>query len=114
MARKSRRTLEALAEDEAASRAEPESEDELDEGPSRTQRKNASQELTRLGEGLLTLRPAKLAALALPDRLLEALTEAKRLKSFGAKRRQALFIGKLMRKLDPAAVAAIRKALDLQ
>ena len=110
MARKSRRKLAAL-EQQAAAPDEPE---ELDEGPSRTQRKNASKALTRVGEGLLTLRAEKITALDLPDSLLAALTEAKRLTTFGAKRRQAQFIGKLMRKLDLTTVAAIRKALDLQ
>jgi len=114
MARKSRRTLEALEEKEAAAGDEPEGEDDVDEGPSRTQRKNASKALTRLGEGLLTLRAEKAAALDLPDSLLAAIKEAKRLTSFGAKRRQAQFIGKLMRKLDPTTLAAIVKALDLQ
>jgi ribosome-associated protein len=113
MARKSRRKLAAL-EQEAAAADEPENDDELDEGPSRTQRKNASKALTRLGEGLLSLRSQKIEALDLPDSLLAALAEAKRLTSFGAKRRQAQFIGKLMRKLDLTTVAAIRKALDLQ
>ena len=87
----------------------------LDDGrPSRTERKNATQALTRLGEGLLTLRHEKLAALALPDRLLEALAEAKRLTSFASKRRQVRFIGKLMRDLDETAVARIRKAVGPQ
>jgi len=85
-----------------------------DEGPSRTARKNASEELQRLGEQLVTLRPVLLVALALPERLHEALTEAKRLTNFGAKRRQAQYIGKLMRKLDPESLEAIRKALRPQ
>jgi ribosome-associated protein len=85
---------------------------EADDGPSRTQRKNASLELTQLGEQLLGLRAERLDELALPERLQEALAEAKRLTSFGAKRRQALYIGKLMRKLDDEAVAAIRKAVE--
>ena len=58
------------------------------------------------------LRSEQLAALALPERLEEAIAEARRLTSFGAKRRQTLFIGKLMRKLDEEQVAAIREALQ--
>ena len=38
--------------------------------------------------------------------------EAKRLKSFGAKRRQAQYIGKILRKLDEEMLAAIRKAVE--
>lgn len=87
--------------------------DDLDSSePSRSARKRASHELTKLGEDLLTLRAERLAALPLPERLQEAIAEAKRLKSFGAQRRQAQFIGKLMRKLDEESLAAIRKVLE--
>lgn len=82
------------------------------ERPSRTARKNASKELTRLGEDLLALRAERLAGLPLPERLLDAITEAQRLKSFGAKRRQAQFIGRLMRELDHDVVVAIRAAVE--
>jgi ribosome-associated protein len=85
---------------------------EVQEGRGRSARKRASHEITRLGEELLTLRPQQVAALALPERLEDAITEARRLTSFGAKRRQAQFIGKLMRKLDEEQLAAIRKVLE--
>jgi ribosome-associated protein len=98
--------------DEPVTAAEPD-EVEAEEGRGRSARKRASHELTRLGEQLLTLRPQQVAALTLPERLEEAVAEARRLTSFGAKRRQALFIGKLMRNLDEESVAAIRKALEL-
>jgi ribosome-associated protein len=85
---------------------------EVQEGRGRSARKRASHELTKLGEQLLELRAEQIAALALPERLEEAVVEARRLTSFGAKRRQVLFIGKLMRKLDEESIAAIRKALQ--
>ena len=85
---------------------------EEQEGRGRSARKRASHELTKLGEQLIALRPDQLAALALPEWLEEAVVEARRLTSFGAKRRQTQFIGKLMRKLDEESVAAIRKALQ--
>lgn len=93
--------------------ADAEQPDELEEqeGRGRSARKRASHELTRLGEELLKLRPDQFAALELPERLEEAVAEARRLTSFGAKRRQMLFIGKLMRQLDEAAVAAVRSAV---
>jgi ribosome-associated protein len=50
--------------------------------------------------------------LTLPDWLEEAIVEARRLTSFGAQRRQAQFVGKLMRKLDEEPLAAIRKELE--
>ena len=97
--------------EEPADEAEPD-EPEEQEGRGRSARKRASHELTKLGEQLIALRADQLAALALPEQLEEAVVEARRLTSFGAKRRQTLFIGKLMRKLDEDSVAAIRKALQ--
>jgi ribosome-associated protein len=91
--------------------AEGADEHEVQEGRGRSARKRATHELTRLGEELTGLRPEQRAALALPERLDEAVAEARRLTSFGAKRRQMLYIGKLMRQLDEAEVAAIRTAV---
>jgi ribosome-associated protein len=103
MARKPRhRDLDAVAGDE------PFAEDE----PSRSARKRASHELKRLGAELIELKPERLAALPLPERLLEAIAEARRLTSFGARRRQAQFVGRLMRQLDEEALAAVRGALQ--
>lgn len=81
------------------------------EEPSRSARKRQSHELRDLGVELLQLRPDRLAALALPSHLLEAVNEARRLRSFGAQRRQAQYIGKLIRKLDDDELAVIRKAV---
>jgi ribosome-associated protein len=44
--------------------------------------------------------------------LQEAVEDARRLRSFGAQRRQAQYIGKLMRGLDEDVLAAIRKVLE--
>ena len=103
MARKDRYEEPAAAE-------QPDDVEEQ-EGRGRSARKRASHEITQLGEELVALRPEQVAALALPERLEDAIAEARRLTSFGAKRRQMLFIGKLMRHLDEAAVAAIRRAV---
>ncbi|HEX5806161.1 MAG TPA: ribosome biogenesis factor YjgA [Macromonas sp.] len=81
---------------------------------SRTDMKKISDHLQSLGEQLLTLRKGLLEKLALPDRLLDALTEAKRITNFEGKRRQMQYIGKLMRKLDESTVQAIEAALDVQ
>ena len=86
-------------------------EPEDDDKPSRSARKRMSHDLRRLGEELVTLRPERLVALPLPERLHEAIAEARRLTSFGARRRQIQFVGKLMRQLDEESVAAIREAL---
>ena len=56
--------------------------------------------------------PADLCAgLPLPDTLREAILDAQRMKSFGAKRRQVQFIGKQMRRLTPEALDEVRAAL---
>ena len=52
--------------------------------------------------------------LALPERLVEAIAEAKRITNFEGKRRQMQFIGKLMRLQEPETHDAIRAALAEQ
>jgi ribosome-associated protein len=79
--------------------------------PSRTELKRESDELQKLGESLLTLRADLMAKVDLPEKLVEAVAEAKRITNFEGKRRQMQFIGKLMRKLDEDAVEAVRAAL---
>ncbi|MBH1979255.1 MAG: DUF615 domain-containing protein [Comamonadaceae bacterium] len=81
---------------------------------SRTDLKRESDELQELGKELLTLRADLLTRLDLPDKLAEALREARRITNFEGKRRQMQFVGKLMRKLDPEAVQAVRDALTEQ
>ena len=78
---------------------------------SRTDLKRESTELQKLGEELLNLRTDLLSKLDLPDKLLEAMAEAKRITNFEGKRRQMQFVGKLMRQLDPAVLDAARAAL---
>ena len=81
---------------------------------SRTDLKRESTELQKLGEALLTLRADLIARLALPEKLLDGLAEAKRITNFEGKRRQMQFIGKQMRLLEPEVVDAIRTTLDEQ
>ena len=77
----------------------------------RTDLKRESTEVQKLGEDLLTLRKELITRLDLPEKLVEALAEAKRISNFEGKRRQMQFIGKLMRKLEPEKHEAIRTAL---
>lgn len=81
---------------------------------SRTELKRESAELQKLGEELLTLRTDLLNALDLPEKLAEALVEARRITNFEGKRRQMQFVGKLMRQLEPETLAAVRTALQEQ
>ena len=70
--------------------------------------------LQDLGKDLLTLRSDLFNRLQLPEILVNALTEAKRITNFEGKRRQMQFVGKLMRRLDEGEVAAINAALTEQ
>ena len=63
-------------------------------------------DLQALGVALLKLPDAQLDALAMPDKLREAVREGKRIKSHEAKRRQLQYIGRLMREVDPAPLRA--------
>lgn len=81
---------------------------------SRTDLKRESDALQDLGKDLLTLRADLFAGLALPDKLADALAEARRITNFEGKRRQMQYVGKLMRKLEPEQVEAARAALDVQ
>ena len=80
----------------------------------RTDLKRASTEVQKLGEDLLTLRTDLMARLALPEKLVDAVADAKRITNFEGKRRQMQYIGKLMRGLDDEQLAAVRAALDEQ
>jgi ribosome-associated protein len=82
--------------------------------PSRSDLKKESEELQKLGADLLTLRSDLFNKLDLPDKLVEAMSEAKRITNFEGKRRQMQFVGKLMRALDERVIDAARQALDEQ
>ena len=79
--------------------------------PSKTQLKAEADEKQALGEALLTLRADLMARLDLPEKLLDALIQARRITNFEGRRRQMQFIGKLMRPLD---AEPIRAAIDEQ
>ena len=82
--------------------------------PSKTDLKRESDQLQALGEQLLGLRPDLFKPLPLPEKLADALAEAKRITNFEGKRRQMQFIGKLMRLLEPEVLEAVRQALEVQ
>ena len=72
---------------------------------SKTRAKAADSAKQDLGAVLMTLPPKRWAAFDLPEILIDALTEAKRITDFEGKRRQMQYIGKLMRKVDADALA---------
>jgi ribosome-associated protein len=69
--------------------------------------------LQDLGESLVDLDPAHFARIAaeaaLPERLVDAIVEARGIRAWGGRRRQLQFVGKLMRDVDPEP---IRRRLD--
>jgi len=75
-----------------------------DDLPSKTQRKKQMHELQALGAALVELNEAQLASVELPERLLDAVQDARRMSKFEARRRQLQYIGKLMREVDPEPI----------
>lgn len=86
-------------------------EDDLEElPPSKTKIKKQMIELQELGEVIANLPKDKLRQLELPENLMEACTEYKRITKFGAIKRQMLYIGRLMRDIDTAPILAKMEA----
>jgi ribosome-associated protein len=80
-----------------------------DDKLSKTRRKQLQHELQAIGEELVEISEARLASLDLPERLLDAVMDARRITAHEARRRQMQYIGKIMRVVDPAP---IRTALE--
>lgn len=80
--------------------------------PSKSQKKREMHDLQSLGEDLLTLPADRIATLALPEILLDALRAARKITAHEGRRRQMQYIGRLMRQVDPEpireAVAAFK------
>jgi ribosome-associated protein len=81
---------------------------ELNEPPSKSQRKRDAEDLKDLGDELVALPAADLEALPLPEKLRDAIDLARRITAHGAAARQRQLIGKILRKVD---VEEIRAAL---
>ncbi|MGB8337516.1 MAG: ribosome biogenesis factor YjgA [Burkholderiales bacterium] len=73
---------------------------------SKTQKKQQMQDLQELGEALIKLPADKLDQLDLPEKLLAAINDAKRMTKHGALNRQQQYIGKLMRGVDAEPIRA--------
>ena len=82
-------------------------EEDFTEGngrPSKTKIKEAMHELQDLGAELIELSAGQLKKINLPENLLDAVRECQKISSHGARRRQMLYIGKLMRNIDDAPI----------
>jgi ribosome-associated protein len=73
-------------------------------GPSKTQLKKEMHALQMLGEDLVQLNDEQLAEVPLPERLRDAIVEAKRIRQHEGRRRQMQYVGRLMREIDAEPV----------
>ena len=80
--------------------------DDRPEPPSKTKRKQEMHALQDIGEQLVGLNKDRLAQINLPETLLDAVIEAKRLTGHEARRRQMQYLGKLMRSVDEDPIRA--------
>lgn len=85
-------------------------DDDLQEKPSKSERKRVAHAAQDLGETLIGLRDSDLVALDLPERLVDAIRDARRIPSRGGGARQRQYIGKLMRDIDPEPIRAALSA----
>lgn len=69
-------------------------------------------DLQDLGKSLVALDPRRLAEFDLPERLADAIRDARNITRHEARRRQMQYIGRLMRDVDPAPIAAGLARLD--
>lgn len=77
---------------------------ETEEWVSKTAKKKQMNELQDLGMTLTELSDQTLKKIGLPEDLLQAIKDYKKITSNGATKRQAQFIGRLMRDIDPTPI----------
>jgi len=81
---------------------------DVDRPPSKTRRKAAMHALQDLGVTLVELPPQRFAELAredeLPERLVEAIVEARSITAWGGRKRALQYVGKLLRDIDPEPI----------
>ena len=83
---------------------ETESADATEARPSKTQLKQQSHDLQTLGVAVAELSAERFAAIEMPERLRDAITEFRRTRSHEGRRRQMQYVGKLMRSADEEAL----------
>jgi ribosome-associated protein len=80
--------------------------------PSKSQIKREMLALQELGEALVALPKDALKRMPMPEKLDEAVREARRITDHEGKRRQLQYVGRVMRSLGEHETAALRAALD--
>jgi ribosome-associated protein len=86
--------------------ARKEVDEDFEDRPSKSERKRAAHAAQDLGETLIGLRDSDLVALDLPERLVDAIRDARSIPSRGGGARQRQYIGKLMRDIDLEPIRA--------
>jgi ribosome-associated protein len=84
---------------------------EDDDFISKSRRKRESHALQDLGEALVILPAEQLARIELPEKLRNAVVEARTITRHEARRRQMQYIGKLMRTIDAGPIRAQVEAI---
>jgi len=79
-------------------------ENEIPPEKSKTQFKREASDLQKLGVQLTELSEDTLNQLDLPEQLLDAVLEAKKIHQRGGRKRQLQYIGKIMRKIDAGPI----------
>jgi ribosome-associated protein len=95
---------------------EPAADNVVDENgydrPSKSQLKREMHALQELGEALIALPKDALKRMPMPEKLDDAVREARRITDHEGKRRQVQYVGRVMRSLHEDETAALRTALD--
>jgi ribosome-associated protein len=85
---------------------------EEDTGPSKTQRKEAMHALQEIGKQLIELPDERLKKVPLSESLRDAVLAARKITAHEARRRQLQYVGRLMRDVDAAPIAAALAAFE--
>ena len=78
--------------------------------PTKSELKRQAQDVQELADRLIEAPEDVVSALALPEKLGDAITLARRITAHGALLRQRQFVAKLMRGVDPAPIRAALEA----
>jgi len=82
--------------------------------PSKSQLKRDAQALVKLGEQLVELDEKHLRQFSLPENILDAVKAARKIRQHGARKRQLLYLGKLLRLADTMEISTQLDSLHKQ
>lgn len=82
--------------------------------PSKSQLKRDAQALTKLGEQLVSLDEKQLSQFNLPDNIRDAIVTTRKIRQHGARKRQLLFLAKLLRKANSSEIILQMATLNTQ